>query len=212
MKKIDDVRSGQQVTLEILWGEGDYELPSEVLGNIDGKLLLKPVVHNGVVVKMMSEDNEDMTINLHCLDEDGNRKVFNEVKITSQTYKEEIIYEVSADSYNAYAQSSERRSYKRMAIDYPGKLITEKGSLLKEVVIKDISDGGISFMISSDYKIDQKKIVLTWDDKIRGKEFHIRVHGSVSRTEKAGDNTIYGCEIMEPDRDLLMYILLKRAK
>ena len=212
MKKIDDIRSGQNVTLEIQWGEGDYEMPSQVIGNIDGKLLLKPYVYNGVVVKMMSEDNQDMSINLHCIDDEGNRKVFNEVNISSQTYKDEIIYEVSADSYNSFAQSSERRSYKRTVIDYPGRLITEKGNMLKEVTIKDISDGGISFMISSDYKIDQKKVVLTWEDKIQGKQFNIRVHGMVSRHEKDGDNTVYGCEIMEPDRDLLMYILLKRSK
>ena len=212
MKKIDDIKSGQKVTLEILWGEGDFEVPSEVLGNIGGKLLLKPYIHNGVPVKLFSEDNEDMVINLHCFDEDGSRKVFNEVSISSHSYKDEKLYEVSADKINSFAQSSERRSYKRTEINYPGKLITEKGSVLKEITIKDISDGGISFTVSSSYKVDQKKVVMTWDDKIQGKEFHIRVHGLVSRTEEDGDNTIYGCEIMEPDRDLLMYTLLKRAK
>ncbi|MBR4183819.1 MAG: PilZ domain-containing protein [Lachnospiraceae bacterium] len=212
MKKIDDVKSGQEVTLEILWGDGDYEMPSRVLGNFDGKLLLKPYVYNGVVVEMMSEDNEDMTINLHCIDEEGNRKVFNSVNITSETYRDDIIYEVSAGTYNSIAQSSERRSYKRTEINYPGKLITEKGEILQDVVIKDISDAGISFMISSDYRIDQRKIVLKWEDKIRGKEFNIKVHGTISRTKTEDKNTVYGCEIMEPDRDLLMYILLKRAK
>ena len=212
MKKIDDIRSGQEVTLEIIWGEGDYEMPSRVLGNIDGKLLLKPYVYNGVVVEMMSEDNEDMTINLHCIDEDGNRKVFNAVNISSETYRDDIIYEVSAGACNSVAQSSERRCYKRTELNYPGKLITEKGEALKDVIIKDISDAGISFMISSDYQIDQKKVVLKWDDKIRGKDFNIKVHGFISRVKTEGSDTIYGCEIMEPDRDLLMYILLKRAK
>ena len=211
MKRIDDIRSGQDVTLEIMWGDGDFEIPSQALGSIEGRLLLKPYVHNGVAVKMVSEDNEDMTINLHCFDEEGNRKVFNGVCISSHTYRDEKLYEVTAGPYNQYAQSSERRSYKRTEINFPGKLITEKGDKLKEITIKDISDGGISFMVSSEYKIDRKKVVLTWDDKIQGKEFHIKVHGFVSRSKEEGGNTVYGCEIMEPDRDLLMYILLKRA-
>ena len=118
MKKIDDVKSGQEVTLEIIWGEGDYEIPSEVLGNFGGRLLLKPYIHNGLPVRMFSEDNEDMVINLHCFDEEGSRKVFNEVSISSQTYKGETLYEVSADSINNIALSSERRSYKRTEINF----------------------------------------------------------------------------------------------
>ena len=76
-------------------------------------------------------------------------------------------------------------------------------------IIKDISQGGVAFIPEMDIVYEGKLIELQFADSIRGHEFQIRFKIKVVRKDMEDGKILYGCRIVEAQRDALAYLYLK---
>ena len=76
-------------------------------------------------------------------------------------------------------------------------------------IIKDISQGGVAFIPEMDIAYEGKLIELQFADSVRGHEFQIRFKIRVVRKDMEDGKILYGCRIVEAQRDALAYLYLK---
>ena len=72
---LQDLESGQAVTLEVNWGSLNYEIQSRVMGSNANGLLIKPFVYKGIALDLMSSQYKDMLFSIHSLNLQTERRV-----------------------------------------------------------------------------------------------------------------------------------------
>lgn len=210
---IQDLRPGQPVALEVVWGEQTYEVQTTVMGSNDIGLLIKPVEYKGVILDFEAGHFKDMNFSIHCIEEKtGQRRVWRNVHIKVITYYAKSYYAVSVMSFGKNAQSSERRKNTRMKIDANGAIVTGGDKEDVPVIVHDLSDVGISFFVDNDYEIPSGVLKVKFKDTARKNEFDLRVDCSVVRHFHKDGRKFYGCKIVETNKNMLTYICLKRME
>ena len=177
---IEQLRAGQEVTLEVLIGGSSFELKTEVVGtNAETGALVKPYVYNGQVVDFTNGSPQSMTFSLHCIDpHTGGRVVWKNVAVNVIKFRGVDYYAVDAKAFGKIAASSERREDVRVHVKKPGSALMEDGRRFS-ISVLDISDSGVSFIgnanrvqYSSTFKGFSKlwvKDLMQWDIIIRTK-------------------------------------------
>ncbi len=143
---IEQLRGGQEVTLEILIGGSSFEFKTEVVGTNNGTgALIKPYIYNDQVVDFTNGSPQSMTFSLHCIDPvTGGRVVWKNLSVNVVKYKDMEYYAIDAKSFGKIAASSERREDGRVTVNVPGSALMEDGRRFS-IYILDISDSGIPF-------------------------------------------------------------------
>ncbi len=141
---------------------------------------------------------------------------WSEVKIIAAVFKKETYYLIMS---NQNAKESNRRAGYRQWVGHDGslKLGLEAGS--RDVVIKDISTGGIGVVVDGDVAPRIGETVhITYTDKVATssglpKEFNFSLKAVVARKDDSVPNrTIIGCQFDKPDETVGKYINMKQTE
>lgn len=210
---LQDLKSGDEVTIEIVQLNETEEFTTTVIGSNDTGVLVAAYKKDGVVFELNSRKNKNCTFNLYCVDEHtGERRIWKGITIATINHKQLSMYALVISNFGRYGGSGERRQTSRMRIDKDGIIAqgNEKGR--HYVTVHDISDNGISFVASELDKQIEGGLRILMDDQIRGHYFRLEIPCQCVRRQEMEGQTLYGCKILTADKRLMEYISLKRME
>jgi len=207
---IEQLRAGQEVTLEVLIGGSSFELKTEVVGtNAETGALVKPYVYNGQVVDFTNGSPQSMTFSLHCIDpHTGGRVVWKNVAVNVIKFRGVDYYAVDAKDFGKIAASSERREDVRVHVKKPGSALMEDGRRFS-ISVLDISDSGVSFIGNANRVTIGDIVEVNFADNAHNSDFSLAVKARVNRAEAENNGILYAGKILERDNKLLAYLCFK---
>jgi hypothetical protein len=207
---IEQLRAGQEVTLEVLIGGSSFELKTEVVGtNAETGALVKPYVYNGQVVDFTNGSPQSMTFSLHCIDpHTGGRVVWKNVAVNLIKFRGVDYYAVDAKAFGKIAASSERREDVRVHVKKPGSALMEDGRRFS-ISVLDISDSGVSFIGNANRVTIGDIVEVNFADNAHNSDFSLAVKARINRAEAEKDGILYAGKILEKDNKLLAYLCFK---
>ena len=178
--KIEQLKAGQEVTLEVLIGGSSFELKTEVVGtNESTGVLVKPYVYNDSVVDFKAGSPKSMSFSLHCIDPiSGGRVVWKNVSVDLVNFKGIDYYAVDSKEFGNIAASSERRE-------------------------------DISFLGNGDRVTIGDTVEVNFADSANNTDFSLGLSAKVIRTEVDNSSILYAGKILEKDNKLLAYLCFK---
>ncbi|SFO41004.1 PilZ domain-containing protein [Pseudobutyrivibrio sp. JW11] len=207
---IEQLRAGQEVTLEVLIGGSSFELKTEVVGtNAETGALVKPYVYNGQVVDFTNGSPQSMTFSLHCIDpHTGGRVVWKNVAVNVIKFRGVDYYAIDAKAFGKIAASSERREDVRVHVKKPGSALMEDGRRFS-ISVLDISDSGVSFIGNANRVTIGDVVEVNFADNAHNSDFSLAVKARVNRAEAENNGILYAGKILERDNKLLAYLCFK---
>ncbi|MBO4903241.1 MAG: PilZ domain-containing protein [Lachnospiraceae bacterium] len=158
---------------------------------------------------------EDSEMHVYCI-VDKKPYAWTEVKIIVAAFKKDNYYLIMS---NQNAKESNRRAGYRQWVGHDGnlKLGLEPGS--RDVVVKDISTGGIGLVVDGEVAPRIGETVhITYTDKVRTsnglpKEFNFSLKAIVARKDDSDPRrTVIGCQFDKPNETVGQYINLKQIE
>ena len=210
---LQDLKSGDKVTIEIVQLNETEDLTSTVIGSNDTGVLVAAYKKDGVVFELNSRKNKNCTFNLYCVDEHtGERRIWKGITIATVNHKQLSMYAVVVSNFGRYGDSGERRQTSRMRIDINGVITQGSEKERHYITVHDISDNGISFVAPELDRQIEGDLRILMDDQIRGHYFRLEIPCQCVRRQKMENQTLYGCKIITADKGLMEYISLKRME
>jgi hypothetical protein len=211
---LKDLREGEDIVLEIVWGDNHYRIANNVIAQKDEGIVIHAVLCKGEVLDLGSKRLSDMVYQISTQDRtDGHLIVWKSVQMEKMVYNGQQAYYVKAPAFAQLAVHNERRRQKRTIIDVQCRVeygndipVTVKG------IVHDISDSGIAFYIAGSVDQEKRAYAIEWKDTAREQQFHLRLHCTSVRTVQQTGHTLVGCIITKSDPNLLEYILYKRTE
>ena len=208
--KLNELLSGNEVVLEIIWGTAKYSVQTNVLAVNAKGVLLHPYVYRGEKM-MLDSGYDDVSFNLYFVDASGTRLEWKNVSVVVERYKGEVYYLVRAGLLANKSFNSERRANLRTMVDSAGTV--QCGEDFYNVRIKDISDVGVSFYIDASIKIRNIDLVVSFADIVLNQSFEINLPCRVVRIVGQDDGTVlYGCQVFNPPMEVMAYTFKKRLE
>jgi len=204
--EIEDFQIGDNIEIELIAASDRLSFPCEIMKILDdGRIMVSQIVHNE---KSVGFSDSDLMSFLHI-----GPKIhrWNNPTIKLVKYKKEVYHCVSlVGSGIPYNRRESYRLY--VGSDCPLFLATSQGIERRDVLIKDISNGGVGFIVSNSevplplYK--QVRIHLV-DDSF-DMNLHLEIVRSMILEEQ--NSTLYGCRFIAPDAMVGRYIIKKQEK
>ncbi len=207
---IEQLNSGQEVTLEVIVGESSFEIKTEVLGtNMGTGALLRPYIYNGQVVDFTKGSPRSLSFALHCIDsKTGGRVVWKAITVSLVNFKGVDYYAIDTKAFGSIAASSERREDARVDVKSQGKAILD-GIGDFPITVMDISDAGVSFICRDTRATIGDQVLVEFDDVAHGSPFSLGINIRLVRVEAKGDDVLYAGKILDGDKKLLAYLCFK---
>lgn len=210
---LKDLEEGEDIVLEIGWGDNHYRIANKVMGIQDEGIFIHAILCRGEVLDLGSKRLSDMIYTITAQDRlDGHLLTWKSVQMEKLTFNGEQAYFVKAPVFAQLAIHNERRRQKRTILDVPCRIdLNDEAGTIVNGIIHDISDSGIAFYIGGS-AAEKRPYTLEWTDTARGKNFHLHVHCTSVRTVQQGGHMLVGCLISKSDPKILEYILYKRTE
>ncbi|MCR5415406.1 MAG: PilZ domain-containing protein [Pseudobutyrivibrio sp.] len=207
---IEQLKAGQEVTLEVIIGDSSFEIKTDVVGTNAGTgALVKPYIYNGQVVDFTKGSPKSLSFSLHCIDsKTKGRVVWKNVSVNLVKFKNVDYYVIDTKAFGSIAASSERREDTRVMVNNDGMVIMEEGNSFRASVI-DISDSGISFIASDRSITIGDKITVEYSDVAHGSDFMLSIECKIVRVEANNRGILYAGKIQNKDKKLLAYLCFK---
>ena len=211
--KVEDLKVGQDLALEIEWGEARYEIPTKVIGIQDKGILIQPFVYKGTIIDLNAGYFRDMIFNIYGIDRSNLvRKVWRNVSLQITSYKGKTYYIAKINGFNAIAKPSERREHPRMPLEATGYVKEYGREETVVVAMRDVSNNGVGFSVEEKNALSGKYLKLKFEDDVRENHFTLVLKGNIVRQTNKQGRIYYGCAITEMSRDMFTYICLKRME
>lgn len=206
---LQELKKGEAITLEIVWGTNSYEMSVNVLAVKGDGIIISPLIFNGITLDLGRGKNMDMSYNIYTI-VDSRRIGWKNVQIelVTLTNKEQAYY-VRTFLFAKRSSDGERRGEERTIIKANGYLVEENRKI--PIKIHDISSNGISFHISKGaYLYLDQPVAIEVVDKVKGKDMNILINCKVARKASGDMDEIVGCSIGKGTKALLFYLFSKR--
>lgn len=210
---LQDMAVGQPVSLELVWGAQTFEIKTSVVGINENGVLVKPFIYNGVVINLPENKLRDVIFNIYTIDARTNsRKTWKNATVVPVVHKGRTYYACSVNAYKKIASDSERRNHQRTMLNINGVLSGATPGQNYPIKIRDISDNGISFLVDDEIALDSPYFKIIFTDTVRGNLFKLTISCRSVRNMLQGEDMFHGCRILEADKNLLMYVFMKRME
>ena len=206
---LQELEVGEELELNIKWGGLKYELKSKVEIVDADSVLINPYTYGGNTVDFSSSSFRGIVIDVIAKNHNGKRYKWPAVNVSTVKRFGRSYYLVNTSDYKKLAKESERRNQDRVKIGLRCVLSIYGDDGMYYGIIKDISQGGVAFIPEMDIVYEGKLIELQFADSVRGHEFQIRFKIKGARKEMEYRKILYGCRIVEAQRDALAYLYLK---
>lgn len=204
--KIQELEQGTELSLEIVWGDSTYEIPSKIVLSMAGRVFVQSFTYRGKTLDLTNPSFRGMVFNIYAPNPaTGKRLVWRSVTLEMREVKEKIYYEIKTTSFRAEGQEVERRDAARIRIHLPGVVaIPDEGREIN-VEIYDLSREGIAFLYTQDIKLVGGLVKVYFQEQLRDHFFDVKVTARCVR-KKAGDKFLYGCHIRNLEREAAAYL------
>lgn len=197
---VTDLEMAHSVELEVLHDGKKTTLLTTVEGIIKGCILLTPIRLDGKIVGFPPK----FTVNL-LYPEDGQVHCWNNVEVKAVHYQGQVYHSVLLIG-EAYVQN--RRGAYRVYIGENMNILnyTRTGSQLHEVLIRDLSETGMSFVSKDDFTVGRAlRLYLRFKN---GREISIGSQLLWKRENPNRQTTfLYGCKFTERNKLLAKYLM-----
>ena len=146
---LKDLEEGEDIVLEIGWGDNHYRIANKVMGIQDEGIFIHAILCRGEVLDLGSKRLSDMIYTITAQDRlDGHLLTWKSVQMEKLTFNGELAYFVKAPVFAQLAIHNERRRQKRTVLDVPCRIdLNDEAGTMVNGIIHDISDSGIAFYI-----------------------------------------------------------------
>lgn len=208
--KIQELKKGDSVTVEIMWGESSYELASKVIYSLNNDVFIEPFMYKNSVVDLGKNISQDMFYNIYAVDKDNNQRVqWKNVRIEMVTLKNgKAAYSLKTYQFAKNSITSERRTQERTVVNVPDIAYIEGKRV--PIAIRDISSSGCSITCSSGVDIPSGNFEIEFSDIAKDEAYTILLQCKVVRRNNMGIDGFFGCQITQENKDLLFYMFHKR--
>ncbi|MBQ6441282.1 MAG: PilZ domain-containing protein [Lachnospiraceae bacterium] len=204
--KIQELEQGTELSLEIVWGESTYEIPSKIVLSMAGRVFVQSFTYKGKTLDLTNPSFSGMVFNIYAPNpKTGKRLVWRSVTLEMREVKEKIYYEIKTSTFRAEGQEVERRDAFRIKINLPGAVVIPDEGREIDVIIYDFSREGIAFTYPKDLKLVGGLVKVYFQEQLRDHFFEIKVTARCVR-KKAGDRYLYGCHIRTLEREAAIYL------
>lgn len=209
--RLNELVVDQKIIVQINLGEQKIEFNANVLEVQEESITASPYIHEGEVLELNIETHHGIMCNIFADDyRHGKRVSWKNVKIQTIDSIDGKIYHISTSAFNRLSREDDNRQHNRLII-HKNAHILEQGKLI-DIVVHDISDRGISFFASPNYKPSANQITIVYSDSVNEKDFQLKIECQIARTEKRAGVNFYGCKVMGENKDFLTYGFFKRLK
>ena len=209
--KFTELVENQRVTVQLLWGEQKIEFFSNVLGKEESSVYVSPYFHNGSALELNVTPGRGVICNLFTNDPSTKHRIsWKSIEITTVTRNDRIMYCLKTNGYNHIAKHDDRRLHDRVIISTKAQVFDGQSSEGVNVVVRDISDIGISFYAPNSFSPSGHQLTVVFTDTIGEKEFNVKVECAIARTTSSAGNRFMGCKILKENKDYQLYGFMKR--
>lgn len=204
--KIQELEQGTELSLEIVWGESTYEIPSKIVLSMAGRVFVQSFTYKGKTLDLTNPSFGGMVFNIYAPNpKTGKRLVWRSVTLEMREVKEKIYYEIKTSTFGAEGKEVERRDAARIKINLPGVVtIPDEGRQI-DVEIYDLSREGIAFRYAKDIKLVGGLVKIYFQEQLRDHFFEVKVTARCVR-KKVDDLILYGCHIRNMEREAATYL------
>lgn len=207
--KVTELKEGTELTLEIIWGETSYEIPTKIVLSMAGRVFIQSFSYKGQTLDLSNPSFRGMAFNIYAKpEEDGVRLVWRSVTLEMRTVKAKIFYEVKTSTFCADGQECERRDAKRIRIGVPGVVRIPHENREVDVEIYDFSHDGLAFFLDEDIKLIGSMLEIYFEETVRNHPFAVRLDARCVRKQK-GEQILYGCQVRVLDKEATAYLTQK---
>ncbi|MFA9462783.1 MAG: PilZ domain-containing protein [Velocimicrobium sp.] len=204
--EIEELQVGDKIELELVSVSEQLSFPSSIVEILsDDRIIISEISHNSKSVGFSDKDS----VNFIHLGEKLHRWMNPSIRLVK--YKKEVYHCVSLNGAGTlYNRRESFRLY--LGIKCPLFIATSKGMERHDVLVKDISNGGIGFILSNDeFSLPlHKKVRVHLEDDSFNMNLHIEIIRTVVLEEK--NATLYGCRYISPEILVGRYIMQKQGK
>lgn len=199
-----EIKPETKVIFELDMNGQNFEFPSVVIGTEKNGILTEPIRVSG---KILSFENSTVKVNL-IMNRDGMPPiVWKGVGITVISTKGGSKYKLIAGGEGV--QVNRRESF-RLFIGMRGVVQIGANKKAIEIIVKDVSDTGFSFVSDEDYEdVQNKPVRLVFNDFNQSFSLIGLIVRKVVIDEK---KIIYGCKLGSPNSRLTHYITEKQRQ
>lgn len=210
---IQDLQHAQNVILQLVWGDQMTEFPTKIFDRNDNGVYATPYVHNGQPLVMDITPHSGVTCNVFGDNpENSNRISFRNIELHTVQKNQETAYYLKTSSYNELANVEDRRNEERVIITKPGKVWDEDKKDFTEIRIHDVSNKGISFYAPTSFSPKSNILEISFIDHVHDHEFAFQLNCKTVRIKNQAGNVLYGCRLVDDNKDYLLYGCLRRMK
>ncbi len=203
--EIEDLQIGDNIEIELIASTDRFTFSCEIMKILDdGRIMVSQIMHDDKSVGFSDSDHISF---LHI-----GPKIhrWNNPTIKLVKYKKEVYHCVSlVGSGIPYNRRESFRLY--VGSDCPLFFATKQGIERREVLVKDISNGGVGFIVSS----NEDPIPLNKQVRIHlvDGSFDMNLHLEIVRSMLLEElnSTLYGCRFIAPDAMVGRYIMQKQG-
>lgn len=199
-----EAQVGDNLIIQVVFKEQNIDLPSKIVG-IRGNDLIVDIIYLNKKIVNLSSDN--IRINLMLIRENKVPIVWKNVTCKTIKENEQAFYQITAHSEG---YENNRREAFRLIIGNDGMAQVGVNKKALEVIVKDISENGFSFVTSTDIKMAiGKPVRLVFVDL----DITFNLIGIVVRKVNVNEQEVlYGCKLSVRNNKLLKYINSKQRQ
>ena len=202
---LSEIGSNETINIQFSLNEKQFDFESKVLGSLKGFILIEPIIVNEKILNFGSTNiATDIVYNRE-----------NDKPILWRHAKLNLVHSKNGAKYcvkDVLGKEINRRSAFRTFIGLSAKCQIGCNTKPEEVIIKDVSTAGFSFVVDNNEKINNKQNChITFEDSMLG--YFVSLNGIIERIQKIDENKfICGCKLIREYNGLDEYVNIKQRE
>lgn len=210
--KLTDIQNNSELRIHIELDSTVLKFTSKHVFNDDDGIVVTPYIRDGKAIPMNIEMKDACVCSVYYNDEEGHRQCWRNVTLHTVVEGGMVAYCIKTLKFNSISKPDERRKQNRIVLNKDGHLCRE-GVSNQVVTIHDISDTGLSFCTPLPIpSLEEEHFYINFTDICEKQQFEFDLKCEVIRHELYDGKIFYGCQIINPDHDFLLYIFLRKKK
>lgn len=205
--KLWEIEQGEQIRVVASTEKSKFEQTAFIELSKDGVIFVKPMYYEG---RLLNFDGERLKISVVYIKNNEKPMVWEGCTIRYVQTKTQKFHAIFCKRDGIHLN---RRQAFRQYLGILGKLMVESTRERKEVIVKNISTTGVSFVMESTDDItmdDIRKFQLEFEDT--QERLNITLQGEVVREEDVENKKVFGALIKKANVDLSVYIAHKQKQ
>lgn len=206
--KIYEVPTPAKASIFVNAGDKKVEFSSEIKGKLTDSILIDPIEYKGKTVGFATPGMVDNVTIL--VEEDKQLFIYRNVKITLISMKDGTkFHRISTEED---VRAANRRNSYRLYLGVQGTASIGYPPTVHNVIVKDISRGGVAFVIEKSVELRPgDKVQVSFTDKSTDSKFQLA--STIVRKYSLGDSrVVYGCKLRKESDVIGRFVARKQRE